>query len=243
MINSAKIQPTHRERQAVVYIRQSDPKQVLKNRESGFNQHALRERVIELGWNKHQVILVDDDQGQSGKEASARGGFQALVADVSLRKVGIIMGYEVSRLSRNNADWQQLLQLCALFDTLIGDADGIYNPRDFNDRLLLGIKGTISEAELHSLRLRLDAGRLSKAKRGELVHHLPTGLVRDSDGQVHFDPDVSVQDRIRLVFQKFFELESMQKVLRYLAKHELQLPRRQTSGLHAGEVLWCAPGH
>jgi DNA invertase Pin-like site-specific DNA recombinase len=241
MISSAKILATHLERQGVVYIRQSDPKQVLKNRESGFNQRALRERVIELGWKKHQVVLVDDDQGQSGKEASARGGFQALVADVSFRKIGIIMGYEVSRLSRNNADWQQLLQLCALFDTLIGDADGIYNPRDFNDRLLLGIKGTISEAELHSLRLRLDAGRLSKAKRGELVQHLPTGLVRDSQGEVHFDPDVSVQDRIRLVFGKFFELESMQKVLRYLAKHDLQLPRRQTSGLHAGEVLWRAP--
>jgi DNA invertase Pin-like site-specific DNA recombinase len=241
MIGSAKILPTHRERQAVVYIRQSDPKQVLKNRESGFNQRALRERAMELGWKKHQVVVVDDDQGQSGKEASAREGFQALVADVSFRKIGIIMGYEVSRLSRNNADWQQLLQLCALFDTLIGDADGIYNPRDFNDRLLLGIKGTISEAELHSLRLRLDAGRLSKAKRGELIHHLPTGLVRDSEGQVQFDPDVSVQDRIRLVFHKFFELESMQKVLRYLAKHDLQLPRRQTSGLHAGDVLWRAP--
>jgi DNA invertase Pin-like site-specific DNA recombinase len=241
MINSAKILPTHRERQAVVYVRQSDPKQVLKNRESGFNQRALRERALELGWKKHQVVVVDDDQGQSGKEASARGGFQALVADVSFRKIGIIMGYEVSRLSRNNVDWQQLLQLCALFDTLIGDADGIYNPRDFNDRLLLGIKGTISEAELHSLRLRLDAGRLSKAKRGELIHHLPTGLVRDSDGQVHFDPDVSVQERIRLVFDKFFELESMQKVLRYLAKNDLQLPRRQTSGLHAGDVLWRAP--
>lgn len=240
MISSAKILATHLERQGVVYIRQSDPKQVLKNRESGFNQRALRERLLELGWKKQQVVLVDDDQGQSAKEASARGGFQTLVADVSFRKIGIIMGYEVSRLSRNNADWQQLLQLCALFDTLIGDADGIYNPRDFNDRLLLGIKGTISEAELHSLRLRLDAGRLSKAKRGELVHHLPTGLMRDGQGQVHFDPDASVQDRIRLVFRKFFELQSMQKVLRYLAKHAVPLPRRQTSGLHAGEVLWRA---
>src|SRR6202161_1034177 len=220
MNGSGKIQATHRERQAVVYIRQSDPKQVLKNRESGINQRALRERLLELGWKKNQVVLIDEDQGQSGKEASARGGFQALVADVSFRKVGIIMGYEVSRLSRNNADWQQLLQLCALFDTLIGDTDGIYNPRDFNDRLLLGLKGTMSEAELHSLRLRLDAGRLSKAKRGELVHHLPTGLVRDPAG-VLFDPDQSVQDRIRLVFTRFQELGSAQKVHRHLVHNDL----------------------
>jgi DNA invertase Pin-like site-specific DNA recombinase len=238
---SGKIQPTHRERQAVVYIRQSDPKQVLKNRESGFNQRAQRERVLELGWKKSQVVVIDEDQGQSGTEATARAGFQALVAAISLRKVGILMGYEVSRLSRNSADWQQVLQLCALFDTLIGDADGIYNPRDFNDKLLLGIKGQISEAELHSLRLRLDAGRLSKAKRGELVHHLPTGLVRDRDGQVHFDPDTSVQARIRLVFCKFHELLSAQKVLRYLAKHALKLPRQQRSGLYAGELLWKEP--
>jgi DNA invertase Pin-like site-specific DNA recombinase len=241
MNGSAKIQATHRERQAAVYIRQSDPKQVLKNRESGVNQRALRERLLELGWKKNQVVLIDEDQGQSGKHAVARAGFQALVADVSLRKVGIIMGYEVSRLSRNNADWQQLLQLCALFDTLIGDADGIYDPRDFNDRLLLGIKGTISEAELHSLRLRLNAGRLSKAKRGELVHHLPTGLVREVDGTVQLHPDQAVQGRIRLVFAKFRELGSVSQVLRYLAKHDLKLPRWQTWGVHAREVLWKGP--
>lgn len=241
MNGSAKIQSTHRQRQAVVYIRQSDPKQVLKNRESGINQRALRERVLELGWNKKQVVLIDEDQGQSGKHAVARTGFQTLVADVSLRKIGIIMGYEVSRLSRNNADWQQLLQLCALFDTLIGDADGIYDPRDFNDRLLLGIKGTISEAELHSLRLRLNAGRLSKAKRGELVHHLPTGLVREVDGMVQFHPDQAVQERIRLVFAKFKELGSVSQVLRYLVRHDLKLPRWQTWGVHAREVLWKDP--
>jgi DNA invertase Pin-like site-specific DNA recombinase len=238
MNGSIKIHPTHQERQAIVYIRQSDPQQVLKNRESGFNQRALRERLLELGWKKHQVVVIDEDQGQSGKETTARAGFQALVAAISLRKVGIVMGYEVSRLSRNSADWQQVLQLCSLFDTLIGDADGIYNPRDFNDKLLLGIKGQISEAELHSLRLRLDAGRISKAKRGELIHHLPTGLERDDDGQVHFDPDTSVQARIRLVFRKFQELGSAQKVLRYLVKQGLKLPRRHRAGLYAGELLW-----
>jgi DNA invertase Pin-like site-specific DNA recombinase len=237
----AKIQISHRQRLAVLYIRQSDPKQVLKNRESGLNQRALRERLLELGWKSGQVVLLDEDQGRSGKFTAGRDGFQKLVADVSLRKVGIIMGYEVSRLSRNNVDWYRLLELCALFDTLIADVDGVYNPRDFNDRLLLGLKGTLSEAELHSLRLRLDAGRLSKAKRGELVHHLPTGYLRDPQGQVHFDPDQSVQDRIRLVLSKFAELKSMQKVLRYLANHQLPLPRRQTSGLYAGEVLWKEP--
>ena len=241
MNGSGKIQPTHLERQAIVYVRQSDPKQVLKNRESGFNQRAQRERVLELGWPKNQVVVIDEDQGQSGQETTARAGFQALVAAISLRKVGILMGYEVSRLSRDNADWQQVLRLCALFDTLIGDADGIYNPRDFNDRLLLGIKGQISEAELHSLRLRLDAGRLSKARRGELVHHLPTGLVRDPEGQVHFDPDTSVQARLRLVFHKFQELQSAQKVLRYLVKQGLKLPRRHRAGLFAGELLWKEP--
>ena len=238
MNGSTKIGDTHRQRTAVVYVRQSDPKQVLQNRESGHNQRALQVRLRDLGWPANRIRLLDEDQGRSGRSAEGREGFQSLVADVSLRKVGIVMGYEVSRLSRNNADWYRLLELCALFDTLIADVDGIYHPRDFNDRLLLGLKGTLSEAELHSLRLRLDAGRLSKAKRGELVQHLPTGYVRQSDGAIDFDPDASVRDRIRLVFDKFAELGSMQKVLGHLARHQLQLPRRQTSGLYAGEVLW-----
>jgi len=241
MSGSIKVQPTHLQRQAVVYLRQSSPKQVMQNKESALNQKALRGRLLELGWKAGQIAIIDEDQGHSAKSASGRDGFQKLVADVSLRKLGIIMGYEASRLSRNSADWHRLLELCALFDTLIGDSDGIYNARDFNDRLLLGLKGTMSEAELHSLRLRLDAGRLSKAKRGELVHHLPTGYVRDRDGAVRFDHDASVQDRLRLVFSKFEELGSAQKVLGHLVKHQLKLPRRQTSGLYAGDVLWKEP--
>jgi DNA invertase Pin-like site-specific DNA recombinase len=241
MNGSAKIQATHRERQAVLYLRQSSTKQVLQNRESAINQRALRDRLLEWGWKKNQILIVDEDQGQSAKQAAGRDGFQKLVADVSLRKVGILIGYEVSRLSRNNADWHRLLELCGLFDTLIADADGIYNPRDFNDRLLLGLKGTLGEAELHSLRLRLDAGRLSKAKRGELVHHLPTGLVREVDGTVQLHPDLAAQGRLRLVFAQFRQLGSVSQVLRYLAKHNLQLPRRQTSGLYAGEILWKDP--
>jgi DNA invertase Pin-like site-specific DNA recombinase len=236
-----KIQSAHLSRQAVIYIRQSDPKQVRQNRESGHNQRALRERVLELGWQKNQITLMDEDQGRSAKYMAGRDAFQKLAADVGLRKVGIIVGYEVSRLSRNCTDWYRLLELCALFDTLIADADGVYNPRDFNDRLLLGLKGTLSEAELHSIRLRLDAGRLSKARRGELLQHLPTGLLRDANGIPQYDPDQSVQDRIRLIFAKFEELGSAQKVLRYMGTHGLKLPRRQTSGLYAARVIWKEP--
>ena len=175
------------------------------------------------------------------KTSSLVRAFKPWSRTSSLRKVGIIMGYEVSRLSRNNADWQQLLQLLPLFDTLIGDADGIYDPRDFNDRLLLGIKGTISEAELHSLRLRLNAGRLSKAKRGELVHHLPTGSSGKRTARFISIPIRRVQGRLRLVFAKFRELGSVSQVLRFLVKHDLKLPRWQTWGVHAREVLWKDP--
>lgn len=241
MTGATKILPTHRDRQAVVYLRQSSPKQVLHHKESAINQRALQHRLDELGWPTHRIVVIDDDQGQSGSTTAGRGGFQRLVADVSLRKVGIVMGTEVSRLSRNCADWHRLLELCALFDTLIADADGIYHPRDFNDKILLGLKGTLSEAELHSLRQRLDAGRLSKARRGELVQHLPTGFVRDNEGVVAVDPDASVRDRIRLVFDRFLALGSVQKVLRDLVAHGLEVPRRQTSGLHAGSIIWKRP--
>ena len=241
MNGSLKIQAGHLERRAVVYVRQSSPQQVLRNRESGLNQRALRERLVELGWPKNRVFVVDEDQGLSGKYSAGRDGFQKVAADVALNKIGIIMGYEVSRVARNCADWYRLLELSAIFDTLIGDIDGIYNPRDYNDRLLLGLKGTMSEAELHSLRLRLDAGRLSKAKRGELVQHLPTGLVRTAEGNVIFDPDASVRERIELVLRKYMETGTVTKVLHFLVRNGLKLARRQTTGLYAGEVLWKDP--
>ena len=241
MHGSIKIQATHLNRQGIVYIRQSDPKQVREHRESALNQRALRERLLELGWKASQVAIADGDQGISAKQSAGRENFQKLVAEVGLGKIGIIVGYEVSRLARNCVDWHRLLELCALSDTLIGDSDGVYSARDFNDRLLLGLKGTMSEAELHSLRLRLDAGRLSKARRGELVHHLPTGYVRTDAGEVTFDPDQSVKSRIELVFSKFDERGSGHQVLRYFVDQKLKLPRKQTSGLYAGEVLWKAP--
>lgn len=240
MNGTAKIHSRHLDRQAVVYLRQSSTKQVQQNQESARNQRALCERLLELGWNEARVSVVDEDQGRSAAQSAGREGFQKLAAEVGLGRVGIIVGYEVSRLSRNCADWHQLLELCAVFDTLIGDVDGIYHPRDFNDRLLLGLKGTMSAAELHSLRLRLDAGRLSKARRGELVQHLPTGLVRTSEGVI-LDPDESIQSRLRLVFEKFQELGSIRQVMLYFLRHNLQLPRRQTSGLYAGQVLWKDP--
>jgi DNA invertase Pin-like site-specific DNA recombinase len=237
MNGSAKIQSRHLQRQAVVYLRQSSPNQVRHNKESAVNQRALRERLLELGWKKEQIVIIEDDQGTSAKQVDGRDAFQKLTADIRVSRIGIIMGYEVSRLSRDGADWQQLLKACAVYDTLVGDSDGIYHPREFNDKLLLDLKGTMSEAELHSLRLRLDAGRLSKAKRGELAQQLPTGLVRTPAG-VTFDPDRSVQDRIRLVFRKFLELGSRRKVLRYFVQHDFKLPRRQVSGPYAGTVLW-----
>ncbi|MDA0922049.1 MAG: recombinase family protein [Planctomycetota bacterium] len=236
----AKIHSRHLDRQAIVYLRQSSTKQVLQNQESARNQRALTDRLRELGWNDAQVSVVDEDQGKSAAQSAGREGFQKLAADVGLGRVGIIVGYEVSRLSRNCADWHQLLELCAVFDTLIGDVDGIYHPRDFNDRLLLGLKGTMSAAELHSLRLRLDAGRLSKARRGELIQHVPTGLVRTAEGVI-LDPDESIRQRIHLVFEKFWELSSIRQVMLYFLRNELQLPRRQTSGLYAGQVLWKDP--
>lgn len=241
MNGCAKVLPTHVQRLGIVYLRQSSPKQVLQHRESAVNQRALQERLLELGWPKNRIVVIDEDQGLSGKHASGRDGFQKIAADIALGKVGIVAGYEVSRLSRSNADWYRLLELCTLFDTLVIDTDGVYQPRDFNDRLLLGLKGTLSEAELHSLRLRLDAGRISKAKRGELVQLLPTGLIRTSEGEVCFDPDASVRARIGLVFQKFLEVGTVQKVLHYLVRNNLKLPRHQTSGLYAGEVLWKDP--
>lgn len=236
-----KITPAHLERQAIVYIRQSSPKQVRQNQESQLNQRALVERAEALGWHRERIQVLDADLGQSAAHTDGRDDFKALAAEVALGHVGIIFGWEVSRLARNNADWYQLLDLAALFGTLIADVEGIYDPRLYNDRLLLGLKGTMSEAELHMLHQRMNAGRLSKVVRGEYVQHLPTGLVRLPDGRVVKDPDSQVRQTIELVFAKFEELGSCQKVLRFFKHHDLLLPRRQTSGFHKGELLWKKP--
>lgn len=234
----AKITALHLERLACVYVRQSTAKQVERNRESQRYQYHLVQRAADLGWSRERTRVIDADLGLSGKERAPRGGFTELVAEVSLGHVGIILGYEVSRLARNNSDWYHLLDLSAVFGTLIADSDGVYDTRLYNDRLLLGLKGTMSEAELHLLRLRLAAGRMSQVRRGAYRQHLPTGFARLPDGTVVKEADEQVRHTLELVFEKFDELGSCEKVLRYLRAKEIRLPRRQLAGLRGGELLW-----
>ena len=183
-----KVTASHLKRSAFLYVRQSTPRQVIEHTESTARQYALRKRAVSLGWHDDQVITIDSDLGQSGASSADREGFQKLVIEVSMGRAGIVLGLEVSRLARNSADWHRLLEICAITDTLILDEDGIYNPGDFNDRLLLGLKGTMSEAELHLIRARMRGGVLNKAKRGELETPLPFGFAYDDEGRVVLDP-------------------------------------------------------
>jgi DNA invertase Pin-like site-specific DNA recombinase len=193
MTDPSKIKASHLQRAAYIYIRQSTPGQVEHNRESTARQYALADRACQLGWPKQQVVVIDEDLGLSGSTTDKRSGFARLTSEVALAHVGIVLGLEVSRLARNNADWYRLLELCGVTDTLIGDNDGVYHPALFNDRLLLGLKGTMSEAELHIIRARLDGGIRNKAARGELRRGLPVGLVwGEQDGEVLFHPDEAV---------------------------------------------------
>ena len=233
-----KITAVHHQRLAFIYVRQSTAKQVSQNQESQQYQYRLQLRAQELGWPAERVRVIDKDLGLSGSEAAGRSGFQELVAEVSLGFAGIIFGYEVSRLARNNADWYHLLDLAAVFGTLIADSDGIYDPRLYNDRLLLGLKGTMSEAELRLLRQRLDAGRMSQVKRGVYRQRLPTGYLRLPDGKVVKDPDDQVRHVIELTFAKFEELGSANKVMSYLRQHGILFPRRQSAGPQANQLLW-----
>jgi DNA invertase Pin-like site-specific DNA recombinase len=183
-----RIRPEHRDRLAVVYIRQSTPQQVERHQESGRLQYALVDPAIALGWPRERILVIDEDQGHSAASAQGRLGFQRLVAEVGLGHVGVVLGVEMSRLARSCCDWHQLLEICALRDTLLGDCQGIYDANALNDRLLLGLKGTISEAELHLLKFRMDEGRRAKAQRGELAFQLLRGYQRRSDGSAAFDP-------------------------------------------------------
>ena len=237
-----KLTARHRERRAYVYVRQSTPKQVKQHQESQRNQYALVERAIALGWYPEQVHVIDTDQAQSGQDGE-RAGFQELVAEVSLGHVGIVLAYGASRLARNNAAWYTLLDLAALRGTLIADPDGIYDPRDYNDRLLLGLRGMLSEAELHVLRLRMDAGRMRQVERGDYRQHLPTGLIRQPDGRVVKEPDQQVQRTIELVFARFAQLGSAMKVMRSLRDDGLRLPRRQHGGPEHGQLVWRTPSY
>jgi DNA invertase Pin-like site-specific DNA recombinase len=237
----AKISALHLERAAYVYVRQSTNKQVRDNHGSRTNQYALLERAVELGWHEERVRLVEDDQGLSAKYAGGREGFKELVGEVSLGHAGIVLAYEASRLARNNSDWYALLDVAALRGTLIADSDGVYDPAEHNDRLLLGLRGMMSEAEIHLFKLRLEAGRLRRVEQGTYRQALPTGLVRLGDGRAVKDPDVHVRRTIELIFERFEDLGSAQKVMRSLKEEGLLLPRRQVAGLNAGELLWKLP--
>ena len=239
MNDFSKVKPSHTQRAAFVYIRQSSPSQVEYNRESTARQYALVEKACVLGWAKEQVIVIDQDLGLSGSGSVKRSGFAHMTAEVALGHVGIVLGLEVSRLARNNADWYRLLDLCGITDTLIGDSDGVYHPALFNDRLVLGLKGTMSEAELHILRARLDGGIRNKAARGELRRGLPVGFVwGEEDGEVRFHPDEAVVSSIRTVFSKFTELGSVRKVWLWFRSEGLSFPLRAHM---KSEIRWVAP--
>src|ERR671913_1967962 len=236
-MTSELVTARHLGRKGVISARQSTPHQVLTNQESLRLQYALRQRARDLGWLEADVEVIDSDLGRSGATALQRRGFKDLIARVTLGEVGIILSYEVTRLARNCSDWYPLLDLCGYRQCLIGDRDGVYDPNSADGRLLLGLKGTISEVELHTLRGRLTAGLLSKAERGELAMLLPAGLVRSTHGVVTKHPDREVQERIGLVFAGFLELGSVGKLLRSFRARRLAVPRLD----RFGEVAWRTP--
>lgn len=240
---ASKITGAHLERSAFIYVRQSTLRQVMSNTESTARQYALKQRAITLGWQPEQVVTIDSDQGHSGASAADREGFQRLVAEVGLGRAGIVLGLEVSRLARNSADWHRLVELCALANTAIADEDGVYDPSDFNDQLLLGLKGTMSAAELHFLRARLIGGQLSKARRGELKVSLPVGLVYDPLDRVQLDPDKAVHNAVRLLFDTFAQQASGRAVVQAFAQQHLTFPIRHRSGPHKGELGWLPLTH
>jgi len=239
MMSPEKVTSMHLKRSAYLYIRQSSLKQVVENKESGQRQYALAERAVVLGWSRDRIVVIDDDTGQSGAEASERKGFQRLVAEVGLGMAGIVMGLEVSRLARNNTDWHRLLEICALAGTLILDEDGVYDPGHFNDRLLLGLKGTMSEAELHILKARLRGGVLNKARRGELKLPLPIGFVYDEE-KVVLDPNRQVQESIRYFFKTFERVGSAHRTVRAFRQNGVNFPKRLVSGPNKGQLVWSA---
>jgi len=233
-MKSELVTPAHLTRKAVVYVRQSTPAQVVSNQESLRLQYALKQRARDLGWRAADVDVVDADLGQSGASTAQRRGFKELVARVSLSEVGLILSIDVTRLARNCSDWYPLLDICGLRGCLIADRDGVYDPGSPNGRLLLGLKGTISELELHTIRSRLTAGLIAKAERGELALTLPVGFVRGPGGLVAKDPDVEVQGRLALVFSSFLRLRTAARVMRTLNAEGLDLPRRDRHG----ELRW-----
>ena len=236
-----KIQPGHLRRQAVVYIRQSSAHQVRGNRESAARQYALQERAKALGWPAKSVQTIDEDQGRSGTSAVHREGFKKLLAEIGAGQVGVVLALEASRLARSSADWHRLVEICVVTQTLLADEAAVYDPRDPNDRLLLGVKGTISEAELFTLRCRLHEGRWNKARRGELARSLPVGYVRTDEGRVVKDPDRQVQARLGYIFRLFARHKVARRVLVQLVRERLTIPAKIWGGPRHGQVRWKAP--
>lgn len=236
--NNQKIRLEHLERQAFVYIRQSTLAQVLHNTASTARQYNLEQRALDLGWPRSRITIIDQDQARSGTSSVGRDGFQFMVAQVGLGHVGAVFCLEASRLSRAGSDWHRLVEICALTDTLVIDTDGIYDPGDFNDRLVLGIKGAMSEAELHWLRQRLLGGKLEKARQGQLRVRLPTGLIYDPANQVVLDPDEQVQQAVHLLFALFAESKSALAVVKHFDQHKLLFPTRHWGGVCDGELDW-----
>jgi DNA invertase Pin-like site-specific DNA recombinase len=240
---NSKVQARHLSRNAYLYVRQSTLRQVFENTESTKRQYALQQRAIALGWRIEQVVVIDSDLGRSGASAVDREGFQRLVTEVGLGRAGIVMGLEVSRLARNSTDWHRLLEICALADTLILDEDGVYDPAHFNDRLLLGLKGTMSEAELHVLRARLRGGILNKARRGELEVRMPIGFVHDPLGRVRLDPDLRIQDSVRQLLRTFERVGSASATVKAFREQGLKFPRHALKGPRHAEILWSELTH
>jgi DNA invertase Pin-like site-specific DNA recombinase len=238
---AVKIRPRHRDRLAVVYVRQSTAHQVVEHRESADLQYQLRGRAVELGWPEARVLVIDEDQGLSGQSVANRPGFQRLLAEISLGHIGIVFGREMSRLARSCKDWHQLLELCGLFQVLLADADGVYDPTDYNDRMLLGLRGMMSEAELHVLRSRLHQGKLNKARRGELFSVAPVGYVRTPEGGIALDPDEQARAAVQLVFDKVAELGSARRAHAFLVAHDIRLGVRPCRGPDRGTLTWRRP--
>ena len=236
-----RIAPELCDRSAIVYVRQSSRQQVLDHSESTRLQYALVERAVALGWARSRVVVIDDDLGVLASVAESRPGFARLVTDVTMGRAGLVLGVEMSRLARTGRDWHQLLELCSLSGCLLADLDGVYDPAYYNDRLLLGLKGTLSEAELYLIKQRMLGGKLAKAERGELALPLPIGYVRRPSGEVVLEPDEQARDTVRLVFDTFDRLCTLNAVLRFLVEHDVRLPVRSRGGVNKGELEWHRP--
>ena len=229
---------------AIVYIRQSSPQQILDHRESRERQYALVNYAIALGWPRDRILIIDDDQGLSGTTAENRSGFHRILAEVTMEHVGLILGIEMSRLARSNSDWQHLLHVCNIFGTVLADEDGLYDPRDPNDRLLLGLKGTMSEYELLMMQKRLQGAKLQKAERGELIQTVPCGYVKLPTGEAVLDPDEQARSVVQLVFDKFDELGSFGRLYRYLLQNKIRLGMRVQRGAPRSiGMAPCDAGH